>query len=286
GPVTFTNLSPISFPSVGVATPYPSNILVSGLSTTISKVTVTLSNLTHTFPDDVDLLLVSPSGRKMIIMSDTGGLNAVSNVTITLDDAASTNIPDSAALTSGSFRPGNYLTVQDAFAATAPAGPYLTPQTGGTETLTSAFTGAAGGDPNGTWSLYAVDDASGDLGSIAGGWSLTITPLVFMCTTPCGSVNLVVTSTLTRPNPTTVQAAIQVQNLGAVTANNVSLSTARLGTTIGTPLPQNLGSLAPGATANAVVIFTNSSPGANSTLVVGGTYTGGSFSNTKRVTIP
>jgi hypothetical protein len=66
----------------------------------------------------------------MIIMSDAGGVNAVSNVTITLDDAAATAIPDSAALSTGSFRPGNYLTVQDAFTAPAPAGPYLTPQTG------------------------------------------------------------------------------------------------------------------------------------------------------------
>ena len=285
-PATFTNSSPISIPSVGVATPYPSNILVSGLSTTINKVTVTLSNLTHTFPDDIDVLLVSPSGRKMIIMSDAGGLNAVSNVTITLDDAAATAIPDSAALSTGSFRPGNYLTVQDTFAAPAPAGPYLTPQTGGSATLTSAFTGAVGGDPNGTWSLYVVDDASGDLGSFAGGWSLTITPVVFMCTTPCGSANLVVNSTLTRLNATTVQASIAVQNIGAVTANNVSLTTARLGSTNGTPLPQNLGNLAPGATVNTVVSFANSTPGANSTLVVGGTYTGGTFSTTKRVTIP
>jgi len=186
-PVTFSNPTAITIPSVGVGTPYPSNITVSGLSTSIAAVTVTLTNLTHTFPDDVDLLLVSPSGRKMIIMSDAGGGNpGVTNVTITLDDAAATAIPDSAALTTGSFRPGNYLTVQDPFAAPAPAGPYLTPQTGGSDTLTSAFTGAAGGNPNGTWSLFVVDDASGDLGSIAGGWSLSITPLVAVCTTPCG----------------------------------------------------------------------------------------------------
>ena len=31
-----------------------------------------------------------------------------------------------------------------------------------------------GTNPNGTWSLYAVDDLGGDIGGIAGGWGLTI----------------------------------------------------------------------------------------------------------------
>ena len=95
-----------------------------------------------------------------------------------------------------------------------------------------------------------------------------------------------VTSTLTRMNATTVVGNISVQNIGAVTANNVVLNNAKLGATNGTPLPQALGNLAPGATATTTVNFTNSTPGASSTLVVGGTYTGGSFSTTKRVTIP
>jgi subtilisin-like proprotein convertase family protein len=285
-PVTFSNPAPITIPSVGVATPYPSNIVVSGLSTSVSKVTVTLSGLTHTFPDDIDILLVSPSGRKMIIMSDAGGLNAVTNVTITLDDAAATAIPDSAALTTGTFRPGNYLTVQDAFAAPAPAGPYLTPQTGGTDTLTSAFTGAAGGNPNGTWSLYVVDDAGGDLGTFSGGWSLTLTPFVPTCASTCGGVDLVATSTLTRTDGTTVNASITIRNIGTTTATNVMLNTARLGSTNGTPLPQSLGSLAPGASVTTAVNFNNSTPGSASILALGGTFTGGTFSSTRRVTIP
>lgn len=285
-PVTFSNPTPITIPSVGVATPYPSNIAVSGLPTSASKVTVTLSTLSHTFPDDIDILLVSPSGRKMIIMSDAGGLNAVTNVTITLDDAAATQIPDSAALTTGTFRPGNFLTVQDPFAPPAPAGPYLTPAPGGTETLTSAFTGSAGGNPNGIWSLYVVDDASGDLGSFAGGWSLTITPLGSNCTTPCGGPNVVVTSTLSRTSASNVAATISIQNISTVTVNNITLTTAMLGGTNGTPLPQSLGNLAPGASVSTVVNFTNSTPGVASTLSVGGTFTGGTFSSTKRVTIP
>ena len=39
-------------------------------------------------------------------------------------------------------------------------------------TTLSTFDGTA---PNGIWSLYVIDDASGDRGTIAGGWCLTVT---------------------------------------------------------------------------------------------------------------
>jgi hypothetical protein len=116
--------------------------------------------------------------------------------------------------------------------------------------------------------------------------NIAVTDTTYTCTVPCGSVNIVVTSTLTRMNATTVVANITLQNIGAVTANNVNLTNAKLGATTGTPLPQSVGTLAPGATSNKTVSFTNSTPGANSTLVIGGNYTGGSFGTTKRVTIP
>jgi hypothetical protein len=108
----------------------------------------------------------------------------------------------------------------------------------------------------------------------------------YVCTTPSGAPNVVVTTTLTRQNSTTVVANISIQNIGPVTANNVVMNNAKLGTTNGTPLPQAAGNLLPGVTFNTTVNFTNSTPGASSTLVVGGTYTGGTFSTTKRVTIP
>jgi endonuclease G len=108
----------------------------------------------------------------------------------------------------------------------------------------------------------------------------------YVCTTPSGSPNVVVTTTLTRQNATTVVANISIQNIGPVTANNVVMNNAKLGATNGTPLPQSAGNLLPGATFTTTVNFTNSTPGASSNLVVGGTYTGGTFSTTKRVTIP
>jgi subtilisin-like proprotein convertase family protein len=185
---TFTNSSPIIIPASGTgattgspANPYPSNITVSGAPTTIAKLTMTINAFNHTFPDDVDLLLVSPTGRKMIVMSDCGNETIATNLTITLDDDAASVLPDDDGIASGTFKPSNYDTVQDPFPATAPVGPYLTPQTGGTATLTSAFTGVAGGNPNGTWSLYVVDDASVDTGNINGGWQLALTSSTNVC---------------------------------------------------------------------------------------------------------
>ena len=188
---TFSNAATITIPATGTgastgapATPYPSNIVVAGAPTTIGGLTVTINNFNHTFPGDVDLLLVSPTGRKMIVMSDVGGgVPGAVNLNFTLDDAAVSTLPSAPPLVSGTFLPTNFGT-GDAFPAPAPAGPYLSPQTAGADTLTSAFTGAAGGNPNGTWSLYAVDDSSADIGNINGGWSIALTQAANVCSAP------------------------------------------------------------------------------------------------------
>jgi parallel beta helix pectate lyase-like protein len=103
---------------------------------------------------------------------------------------------------------------------------------------------------------------------------------------PCSFVRLVVSSSLSRADASTVVGAIMVQNIGSLPANDVTLNTAKLGTTNGTPLPQGLGNLAPGESATVMVNFSNSTPGSSSMLSVGGTYAGGTFSSNKRVTIP
>ena len=74
-----------------MAAPYPSTITVSGLGGTITHVQVKLNGVTHSFPDDIDILLVGPGGQNAIIMSDVGGGNpGATNVTLTLDDLATT----------------------------------------------------------------------------------------------------------------------------------------------------------------------------------------------------
>ncbi len=185
---TFSNSAAITIPDSGSSTPYPSNITVAGAPTSISAATVTLSGFSHTFPADVDILLVSPTGRKFILLSDTGSGTDAVNANVTFSDAAGG--PPTTIVT-GTFRPAD-TTSGDTFGAPAPAGPYLSPAPVGSATLTSAFTGVAGGDPNGTWSLYVVDDAGGDLGSISGGWSLTLTSTTPVCSsTPGGPVRAV-----------------------------------------------------------------------------------------------
>ncbi|MFM6671066.1 MAG: S8 family serine peptidase, partial [Dolichospermum sp.] len=57
----FSNPNPITIPDSGTSTPYPSTINVSGLSGNINSLKVTLTNLSHTWPDDIDVLLVGPT---------------------------------------------------------------------------------------------------------------------------------------------------------------------------------------------------------------------------------
>src|SRR6266508_917026 len=69
-PTDFTNPTTITIPDSGPASPYPSDIVVPAGLGTVTKVTVTINSLTHTFPDDLDFLLVGPAGQNAIIMSD------------------------------------------------------------------------------------------------------------------------------------------------------------------------------------------------------------------------
>jgi subtilisin-like proprotein convertase family protein len=153
--------------SGGAADPYPSPITVSDLGSSVTDVNVTISGLSHTVPDDVGLLLVSPAGQSTILMTDSGGLNGVSGIDLTFDDAASGFLPEDSLLTSGTYLPSRGETswgclAPESFPGTAPAGPY--------GTSLSVFNSS---DPNGTWNLYVIDDSPVDVGSITG-WSLDI----------------------------------------------------------------------------------------------------------------
>jgi subtilisin-like proprotein convertase family protein len=163
GPATnsFASVGAITIPNSGAASPYGSTITVAGLSGPITKLTVTLTNITHSHPDDLDVLLVGPGGQAVILMSDVGAGPNLSSATLAFDDAAASPLPDESAITAGTWRPTN-VGVDEVFPAPAPAQPY--------GTNLSAFNGTI---PAGVWSLYVFDDASSSGGSM-GGWHLKI----------------------------------------------------------------------------------------------------------------
>lgn len=248
----FSNSTAISIPDrqvsmpPGTATPYPSTINVSGLSGTITDVNVTITNFTTTRPRDIEMLLVAPTGQKFIIISDVGGTAGCgfSNITITLDDSAATQLPDNDAtggcppstpITSGTYRPTNIVfgAETDDFPSPAPAAPYNSPAPAGSATFASVFNGL---NPNGNWSLYIVDDSlGGGASSVSGGWSIDIT-----------------TAAAVSPTTTTVMSNLNP----ALTGQTITFTSTTVVTSGGSPV-----------TAGTVAFTNNGSPIAGCTSV-------------------
>ncbi len=164
---TFSSTGPVVITDNTISNPYPSVISVSGLLGNIQDVNVILTGLSHTFPDDVDILLAAPSGQFITLMSDCGGGTDLVNKTFTVNDSAASLFSDASANTGSSYRPSNYLTPDN----------YLSPGPGSYNTGTGAssvtLSSLNGINPNGNWQLYVVDDAGTDFGSLSG-WSLQI----------------------------------------------------------------------------------------------------------------
>lgn len=170
---TVSNPAAIAFPgTVGAATTYPSTLNFASSSTaTVSNLRVHIYDLTAGFPDDLQLLLVAPNGKKVQLINDAGGSSPLVGLTdLTFDDvtASVSAAPDNGPLVDGAtYKTVNYDTTindSDAYPLPAPAGPY---------TLNlSTFVGSQLKDLAGTWQLYAVDDAAPDTINIAGGWDI------------------------------------------------------------------------------------------------------------------
>jgi hypothetical protein len=85
-----------------------------------------------------------------------------------------------------------------------------------------------------------------------------------------------------------VVATLTLSNTGSGTASNVQLSSAALNSTPTSTPFTNLGSIAPGGSLVTTVRFpgVGFAPGSAAVLRVAGSYTGGTFSSSSRVTIP
>lgn len=158
----FSNNSGISIPLSGAATPFPSTIIVSGVTGTVTHVTVGIVGLSHTFPDDIDIEVSSPGGQGVMLMSDAGSLFDIIGGTLVFNDCALQVVPNSSQIVTGRFRPSNYGS--DAILFPAPDDPAST---------LAVFNGLSGVNVNGTWSLFVSDGFTPDLGSISS-WDITI----------------------------------------------------------------------------------------------------------------
>ena len=177
---TFTNGNQIRIPADrisggtgGKADPYPSTINVSGFKR-VTDVNVTIRSVTHTNPEDLDVLLVGPTGQKAIVWSDAGGTNAITNTTLTLDDEAQVALPDSGQIgtqtnPSGRYTTSNYQVGVDDWP-------------GVTQSDNNKLSTFDGTNPTGEWKLYVFDDTQqpdtgerNGAGVFNSGWSLEIT---------------------------------------------------------------------------------------------------------------
>ncbi len=186
--VTFVNPSAITIPASGASTPYPSAISVSGMTGLVSEVSVTLSNLTHSSPRDIMVLLVSPAGSNTILMANAGTRDKVSKSVLTFDSAAQGRISSSTPIVSGTFLP-TAVGTSPVFPKPAPAGPYVADL--------SIFNGLT---PNGDWKLYVADSTRPNSGAIANGWQLTITSVTGASTPVAGKMAMAPPS-LSAANP-------------------------------------------------------------------------------------
>ncbi len=166
GSVTATNSANISIAANPVVVnPYPSTLKVQGGDGPITSVEPFI-RVTHFFPDDLDIALVSPTGHETVLMSDACGGDDLFDKLFFFNATAAAPLSDDGTPTlclTGTWQPTNYVAETDNW---APPGP---------GTLTSTNLGVfTGRNPNGNWQLFVRDDANPEGGNIPE-WGLVIT---------------------------------------------------------------------------------------------------------------
>jgi subtilisin-like proprotein convertase family protein len=113
-------------------------------------------HLNHTFPDNLRMVLQSPSGTAVVLMANAGGgTDLPPGKRLVFSDIAATGVmPDNDAITFTAYKPGGAYG-PTALAAPAPQPPY--------QTTFSAFEGEPA---RGTWRLWIYDDANGNAGAL------------------------------------------------------------------------------------------------------------------------
>ncbi len=175
-----TEATPVTIPSAsaGPASTYPITFDFSDVPAGVKAWDIRLSvNLSHTFPDDINMILQAPNGNAVVVMANAGGSGDITNVALTFSDLAASMLPDAGPIVAGTYQRSVYGTVAPPPGA-APAGPYG-----------SALNSLQAQDLRGVWKLWVYDDTAFDGGSVNAA-SLSVgtelSPL-FSIDTPTGS---------------------------------------------------------------------------------------------------
>lgn len=240
----FCNNGGLSIADAGTAAPvYPSNVTVSSLFGSISNVNVLINGFNAPRPGNIDFMLVGPGGQAFEFMGDAGDSVNPFNGNLVLSDSGATLLPNGGAFAPGTYRPTDNDTItSDNFPSPAPGGASEAAPVGAA-TFASVYSSL---QPNGTWSLYSLDDGIGGGNTLVGGWcvSFTITPFA-STTTVTSSQNpslpgqsVTFTATVTSPGgtptgsvqffdgATPIGGAVALNGAGQATINTSSLSTA------------------------------------------------------------
>ncbi|MBK6315294.1 MAG: proprotein convertase P-domain-containing protein [Blastocatellia bacterium] len=214
-PVTVANMTPVAIPDSGgpVAT---STIVIAGAGTFLCDVDM-FTNISHTFPGDLDMTLQSPAGTIVTFSSDNAGTNdnAFGGTTWNDDANPGGQVP---------YVNNDGLVSDHLYAVGVPVA-NLAPE--------EPFGAFIGEDPNGTWTITIDDDAAGDTGTL-NSWSLSVVTCMCMvagpgCTLTCPAD---ITTTAADLNGAVVTFAPTAANCVNVQCTPPSGSTFPVGTTV------------------------------------------------------
>lgn len=204
--------------------PSPSTLTASGLVGRVQDMTAQIIGFTHTYVDDVGILLHGPNALEMRLFC--GGVQAAANsASLTFDDNAAVLFPtyDSSLLT-GSYRPWDiYGSARVFIGDTATEIAY---------TL-SEFRGVPA---NGLWKLYVQDFSPPDSGSLSG-WKL------FFTTVTCTD-NVMLTQSATSGGEAAGTIAVSVTRTGGLEGSaTVNYATSNGTATAGSDYTATIGTL-------------------------------------------
>src|SRR5262249_11937104 len=92
--INVSNNHPITIVDNSPADVYPSTVTVNNLVGPIQKVTATVNGFTHSFASDVGVLLMGPSGQKIVLMNNlASGRPGPTNINLTFDQSAVGPVP-------------------------------------------------------------------------------------------------------------------------------------------------------------------------------------------------